>query len=720
MAHVSHRLTGAFEGALAGGGDPATSPLYVFGPFLRLLVASGAGAVAFGTPIWMVVATVAVVSSMYRHVMEWIPDGSGGSGLCEEEFGGWAVKVNAAITAIEYTLTFLVSLAALVTFVADRAGGLGHWPRVGLAVGLTFFVGVVVNRGPRLAARVFGPATAAVLALLWLLVIATIVRRGLHLPRFGLDAFAAPRLHVTFGGYVRLLALMTGIEVFANLVAAYEGSPGERARKAFGSLLMVMVTTLVTMVVVGPAILDLADPAREDVSVFTQTMDRLLPTPVAYVGTLVGIVVLLSAAAASAQGLQNLALGLRHRHYVPARFGQRNRFDVADRPVLAQVLLVAACFVAFGTHEETYLALYAAGVFVLLGLTGWASVKRLVRERSAGDISMFAIVGTVLTAIVTSGAAVLIFLERFLDGAWAYFVLVPLVFGAFSHYRKKLGAPTHIEERLGRLLSEQKSFVPVAASAWPRAALAVVDGSQASEAAALGGAHVANTFSIPWAVAVVGGAGRRAEAYRAVLQKALRPERGVQRCAPSALGSFATTEGFDLLVVARSLPNARSLARTSHQPILIVHGAADPGNRYPEFARVIVGLDGSVDAEAVLPVVARFMKCGARALLVSVPDGDTSEAKLLEYASRVSDSLKPHGEVEIHVGGSGPARTLVERAKDDPADLVIVGSHGTGGRGRAANVPLGSVPERLFTELDCSLLVIPVPDQQSPSNEVTT
>jgi hypothetical protein len=42
-------------------------------------VASGAGAVAFGTPIWMVVATVVVVSLMYRHVMEWIPDGSGGA-----------------------------------------------------------------------------------------------------------------------------------------------------------------------------------------------------------------------------------------------------------------------------------------------------------------------------------------------------------------------------------------------------------------------------------------------------------------------------------------------------------------------------------------------------------------------------------------------------------------------------------------------------------------
>jgi hypothetical protein len=33
---ASHKLSNAFEGALAGGGDPASSPLYVFGPFLKL------------------------------------------------------------------------------------------------------------------------------------------------------------------------------------------------------------------------------------------------------------------------------------------------------------------------------------------------------------------------------------------------------------------------------------------------------------------------------------------------------------------------------------------------------------------------------------------------------------------------------------------------------------------------------------------------------------
>ena len=124
MAHVSHRLSNAFQGALAGGGDPATSPLYVFGPFLKLIVVAGVAEVTFGASIWLVVFTVVMVSAMYRLVMRWVVDGSGGSGLTEEEFGSWAVKVNAGITFVEYTLTFLVSIAALVTFMADRAPSL--------------------------------------------------------------------------------------------------------------------------------------------------------------------------------------------------------------------------------------------------------------------------------------------------------------------------------------------------------------------------------------------------------------------------------------------------------------------------------------------------------------------------------------------------------------------------------------------------------------------
>ena len=87
MAHISHKLKNSLQGALAGGGDPATSPLYVFGPFIKLVMVAGFANIAFGGAIWLAVLTIAVVSAMYRLVMQWITDGSGGSGLSEEEFG---------------------------------------------------------------------------------------------------------------------------------------------------------------------------------------------------------------------------------------------------------------------------------------------------------------------------------------------------------------------------------------------------------------------------------------------------------------------------------------------------------------------------------------------------------------------------------------------------------------------------------------------------------
>ena len=458
MARISHKLKNSLEGALAGGGDPATSPLYVFGPFLSLIVASGAARIVFGGSIWLAVLTIAVVSAMYRLVMQWVTDGSGGSGLSEEEFGGWAVKVNAAITFVEYTLTFLVSMAAMVTFIADRfpvlnQPFLGIQYRTLVAIGLSLFTGWLVNRGPKMAARTFGPATAGVLILLWIMILSTLIRTGFHLPALTYKAFIPPNLQFTIGGFVRILAVMTGIEVFANLVAAFDGPPHQKSRKAFQSLLIIMITTAVTMLIVGPAIFSLANPANEHVSVFTQTMDQLLPKPLPYLGSLVGIFVLMSASAASAQGLQNLALGLKERHYIPRAFGAVNHYEVADKPVWLEVGVVCFCFLLFGTAEQTYLALYAAGVFILLSMTGWAVTQRLVRELSQQyAIHKIALIaGATTAALLTSTATLVIFVERFLEGAWAYLLFIPILYVTFSYFRRRIGAPSPEIDYLGHI-----------------------------------------------------------------------------------------------------------------------------------------------------------------------------------------------------------------------------------------------------------------------------
>ena len=454
MGHVDARLSTPLEGALAAGGDPATSPLYVFGPFLGLIVPAGVAAVTFGASIWLAVLTVAVVSVMYRLVMQWVTDGTGGTGLSEEEFGPWAGKVNASITIIEYTLTALVSLSALVTFVSDRIPALGQ-PVFGvsgrdlLAAGLAVLTAALVNRGPRRVSQVFGPATAGVLVLLWTMVAATVWQDGLRLPRIDPAAFGVEYAGFTFGGYARILALMTGIEVFANMVAAYDGTPRERGRKAFGSLLIVMVSTSVAMLIVGPAILSRADVSLVEVSVFTQTMDALLPGPLAMAGTVVGVLVLLSATAAALGGLQYLGLGLSKRGYLPETFGALNDAGVAARPVWLVAAALVVFFLLLGTHEETYLAVYAAGVFVLLSMTAWAALSRLLGEPRH---RLALIVAVVLGALLTSGATALIFSERFFEGAWLYLVVVPGFYVVMSREAAQRTPPPRVAEE-GRTIA---------------------------------------------------------------------------------------------------------------------------------------------------------------------------------------------------------------------------------------------------------------------------
>jgi len=683
--NVSHKLSNAFEGALAGGGDPATSPLYVFGPFLKLIVVAGVAQVTFGASVWMVVLTIAVVSAMYRLVMRWVTDGSGGSGLSEEEFGGWAVKVNAAITFIEYTLTFLVSMAAMVTFIADRLpilneAILGIQYRTFLAIVLSIFTGWVVNRGPKMAARAFGPATAGVLLLLWAMVFTTIWQYGFHLPNIDPAAFHPEYFEFTIGGYVRILAVMTGIEVFANLVAAYEGDAAQKSSKAFKSLLIIMGTAAITMLIVGPTIYQLSDPTNVHISVFTQTMDALLPAPLPYIGTLIGIAVLMSASAASAQGLQNLALGLNHRNYIPNIIGQRNQFEVADKPVWIEVGIVSLCFLLFGTHEETYLAIYAAGVFILLSMTGWAVTKRLIRNiREKFSFSTAGlIIGTVLAALLTTAATGIIFFERFLEGAWTYLLFIPILYITFTYFRNRLGEPTAEMDYLGLLDASQLAGFgfgqfgpstsepsgkpveltwkpePVANSTWRGETVSI------KKVAVLLDGSVFAAKALPAAMSICRSTGaqmlllasvknhtelleeqfvenyKAREAYLLEVVKQLKEEgfKATYKIRPGFIADVTAKQikpnNIDLVITTTAGKSgtkhwgrggvSRKLVQKISTPIMLIQADGENQVTVSTVKRILVALDGSIISERCLPYARAFAKTfEAEIILTSVP-----------------------------------------------------------------------------------------------------
>ena len=63
--------------------------------------------------------------------------------------------------------------------------------------------------------------------------------------------------------------------------------------------------------------------------------------------------------------------------------------------------------------------------------------------------------GTVVAALLTTGATLIIFEERFLEGAWTYLVFIPIIYSGFTYFRNRLGEPNPEMDYLGQLDAAQ-------------------------------------------------------------------------------------------------------------------------------------------------------------------------------------------------------------------------------------------------------------------------
>ncbi len=141
--------------------------------------------------------------------------------------------------------------------------------------------------------------------------------------------------------------------------------------------------------------------------------------------------------------------------------------------------------------------------------------------------------------------------------------------------------------------------------------------------------------------------------------------------------------------------------------------------------RVIIGVDDSPCSEAAVEFVSRVSWPSDTTVMVvssvemPVPDYATPYApanvelglwldELTKYreqvVSRDETVLKRAG---LRAGSSvlqgDPRETLVEEAKREPADLLVVGSHGWTGMDRLV---MGSVASHVVTHAPCSVLVV--------------
>jgi nucleotide-binding universal stress UspA family protein len=145
-------------------------------------------------------------------------------------------------------------------------------------------------------------------------------------------------------------------------------------------------------------------------------------------------------------------------------------------------------------------------------------------------------------------------------------------------------------------------------------------------------------------------------------------------------------------------------------PTLLLRPGSGEPFQYTNFAKILVTLDGSTEAEQVLPfasVVAGRSK--SEILLLSVPDELQTESQqdnLRQYLETMALSLQAAGvPTKTLVTGSSPGYTIVDVANSEAVDLIMLATHGRGG---FARLMLGSVADTVVHHTRKPVFLVPV------------
>ena len=424
--------------------DALSSVAYATEAILFVLVLAGAAALQLVIPVSVGIAILLlIVGFSYRQTIHAYPNGGGAYIVAHDNLGATPGLVAAASLLIDYVLTVAVSISSGVFAISSLASTWGYPNvanyRVEIAIACIIVITLINLRGVKESGVIFAVPTYVFVISMAGLIIAGLAQHvmGGGVPQVPHPVHIAPPTE-TIGLFLILQAFsagctaMTGVEAISNGVPAFK-----KPESANASRTLLWMVAILGCMFLGISLLASYYGAapREDQSVISQIAQQVVGTgPVYFIIQLSTALILVLAANTSYADFPRLASLLSHDKFLPRQFASRGDRLVFSNGILALGVFAGLLVIAFNAREQAMLPLYAIGVFISFTLSQSGMVKHWLRTREVGwkRSTLINAIGAVLTSIVF----MVIIVTRFMHGAWAVLVLIPILVTIFRLIRR--------------------------------------------------------------------------------------------------------------------------------------------------------------------------------------------------------------------------------------------------------------------------------------------
>jgi amino acid transporter len=415
--------------------DALSSVAYATEEILWVLVAASQAFISLALPVAIaIVGLLLVVVVSYRQTVLAYPQGGGAYSVAKDNLDARVALFAAAALLIDYVLTVAVSISAGTLAIISAFPEIEEY-RLQIAIGLLGLLAFVHLRGLREAGTIFAIPTYFFILMFFLMIFVGLARVGLGQTEGSVTALRSSGdllgsmglagvlllLHAFSSGAVAL----TGVEAIADGVRVFKRPEAQNAVTTTawmgGILGFLFIGSAVLAIVYGVV-------PSEDESVISK-VGRLVfgnDTPLYYLLQAATMLILVMAANTAFNDFPRLLALLARDDVLPHRFAFRGDRLVFSQGIIALAVLAAGLLVLFRADTHQLIPLYAVGVFIAFTISQSGMVRHWWRGREKSWRHAMAInaVGALTTAVV----AVIIASEKFMDGAWAVLIVIPLVF----------------------------------------------------------------------------------------------------------------------------------------------------------------------------------------------------------------------------------------------------------------------------------------------------